>query len=331
MRSCLLLLVWCGAALSQLRVPAGRAILSPRGKRPGFPLAAAPAPSAATTFAEPLPQVSATPPSPPPVAEFPEEDDYDVEAFRPGRPATPAAAQPSPPPPPPPTLALSDADEPSATRRPAFRPVAAPEPPRPAFRPAPDVVARPSFRPSPSTPVFRNPAPTQPPLADFPQPSRGPVRQPTRTSPEPQQRSPPPSRQVPLPPPVQARPQQQYQRTKKPVAQVIRRYREDNPDGSITWGFENDDGTFKEETIGVDCVVKGKYGYIDPDGVRREYTYNSGIPCDKNRQSENSGEGFIDYQSNQYVLPNGDSVDLDSVSKNKARKQIPPTYRNPSN
>jgi hypothetical protein len=29
---------------------------------------------------------------------------------------------------------------------------------------------------------------------------------------------------------------------KKPVAQILRKYREEHPDGSITWGFENDDG-----------------------------------------------------------------------------------------
>lgn len=29
---------------------------------------------------------------------------------------------------------------------------------------------------------------------------------------------------------------------KKPVAQILKKYREEHPDGSITWGFENDDG-----------------------------------------------------------------------------------------
>jgi hypothetical protein len=47
---------------------------------------------------------------------------------------------------------------------------------------------------------------------------------------------------------------------KKPVAQILRKYREENPDGSITWGFENDDGSFKEETIGIDCITRGVYG-----------------------------------------------------------------------
>lgn len=47
---------------------------------------------------------------------------------------------------------------------------------------------------------------------------------------------------------------------KKPVAQILRKFREEKPDGSISWGFENDDGSFKEETIGIDCVTRGIYG-----------------------------------------------------------------------
>lgn len=49
---------------------------------------------------------------------------------------------------------------------------------------------------------------------------------------------------------------------KKPVAQILRKYREENPDGTIVWGFENDDGSYKEETIGIDCITRGVYGYV---------------------------------------------------------------------
>lgn len=59
------------------------------------------------------------------------------------------------------------------------------------------------------------------------------------------------------------------ERTRKQPVQILRKYRTDNEDGSITWGFENEDGTFKEETLGIDCVISGKYGYVDPDGVKR--------------------------------------------------------------
>jgi len=63
-----------------------------------------------------------------------------------------------------------------------------------------------------------------------------------------------------------------------------------NEDGSITWGYENEDGTFKEETIGADCVVRGKYGYVDPDGQKREYEYQSGNPCDPNKKDQEEAE-----------------------------------------
>lgn len=33
----------------------------------------------------------------------------------------------------------------------------------------------------------------------------------------------------------------------------------------IKLGYEAADGSFKEETRGTDCVVRGKYGYVDPD------------------------------------------------------------------
>lgn len=58
----------------------------------------------------------------------------------------------------------------------------------------------------------------------------------------------------------QQKPHHSDDKPKKPVAQILRKYREENPDGSITWGFENDDGSFKEETIGVDCITRGVYG-----------------------------------------------------------------------
>lgn len=45
-------------------------------------------------------------------------------------------------------------------------------------------------------------------------------------------------------------------RERKPVAQILRKYREEHEDGTITWGFENDDGSYKEETIGIDCVTR---------------------------------------------------------------------------
>ncbi|KAE8747655.1 Cuticle Protein CPR RR Unclassified 12 [Frankliniella occidentalis] len=63
---------------------------------------------------------------------------------------------------------------------------------------------------------------------------------------------------------------------------TIRNYSKVNDDGSFTFGYEAADGSFKEETRGTDCVVRGKYGYVDPDGNKREFTYVSGNPCDPN-------------------------------------------------
>ncbi|CAH1131225.1 unnamed protein product [Ceutorhynchus assimilis] len=69
---------------------------------------------------------------------------------------------------------------------------------------------------------------------------------------------------------------------KEPPVQTIRNYNKVNDDGSFTFGYEAADGSFKEETRGTDCVVRGKYGYVDPDGNKREFTYVSGNPCDPN-------------------------------------------------
>jgi len=60
---------------------------------------------------------------------------------------------------------------------------------------------------------------------------------------------------------------------------TVERYSHTNDDGSFTFGYISEDGSFREETRGVDCITRGKYGYIDPDGKKREFTYVSGLPC----------------------------------------------------
>ncbi|GJQ69619.1 hypothetical protein Trydic_g6708 [Trypoxylus dichotomus] len=77
---------------------------------------------------------------------------------------------------------------------------------------------------------------------------------------------------------------------KSPPVQTIRNYNKVNDDGSFTFGYEAADGSFKEETRGTDCVVRGKYGYVDPDGNKREFTYVSGNPCDPNAPREEEQE-----------------------------------------
>jgi len=123
---------------------------------------------------------------------------------------------------------------------------------------------------------------------------------------------------------------QHQQRRQQPVAQTLRKWREENEDGSITWGYENDDGSFKEELIGIDCITKGTYGYIDPDGNKREYHYETGNKCDPNtRQTEEDIEenGFINYEDQKAVLPNGIEIDMSQLGKKKSKRPSA-IYRN---
>ncbi|XP_064103182.1 uncharacterized protein LOC135213165 [Macrobrachium nipponense] len=71
-------------------------------------------------------------------------------------------------------------------------------------------------------------------------------------------------------------------RTTEPPVETIRRYSYFDEQGNYVFGYEAADGSFKEEVRRLDCVVEGKYGYIDPEGVRREFTYTSGNKCDPN-------------------------------------------------
>ncbi|XP_016950472.1 proline-, glutamic acid- and leucine-rich protein 1 [Drosophila biarmipes] len=190
------------------------------------------------------------------------------------------------------------------------------------------------------TPTAAAPPPPPPP----PQPQRVAVVR-TRPAVAANLRPEPPAPQPvarPRPKPVQPRPiidqnqlqddrvDQQQQRRRQPVSQTIRKWREENEDGSITWGYENDDGSFKEELIGTDCITKGTYGYIDPDGNKREYHYETGIKCDpnnRNNEEELQENGFINYEENRAVLPNGLEIDMTQLGKKKSKRPIG-IYRN---
>lgn len=125
---------------------------------------------------------------------------------------------------------------------------------------------------------------------------------PVAPAPAPKQYRPAPQQVISRPAPVRqqqqhydedrphSRQQQEDERRRKPVAQILRKWREEHEDGSITWGFENDDGSFKEETIGIDCITRGSYGYVDPDGEKRDFTYETGIKCDPNKRDEEDEE-----------------------------------------
>ncbi|XP_050532904.1 putative mediator of RNA polymerase II transcription subunit 12 [Daktulosphaira vitifoliae] len=117
-------------------------------------------------------------------------------------------------------------------------------------------------------------SPEQPPIVAIRQPNRSLQQQ---RAPQQQQFS-------------QQRHKEQQQEKKEPTAQTIRNYNKLNDDGSFTFGYEADDGSFKEETRGTDCVVRGKYGYVDPDGNKREFTYVQGNPCDPNAINDDEEE-----------------------------------------
>lgn len=88
---------------------------------------------------------------------------------------------------------------------------------------------------------------------------------------------------------------------KQPPVQTIRNYSKVNDDGSFTFGYEAADGSFKEETRGTDCVVRGKYGYVDPDGNKREFTYVSGNPCDPNAVPEQENQELPDNNEEENI------------------------------
>ncbi|XP_030571927.1 uncharacterized protein LOC115770682 [Drosophila novamexicana] len=214
-----------------------------------------------------------------------------------------------------------------------------PAPPRFAERPA---VATPINRPSfndfgigrfENSQRFDLPRPT-PTAAAPPQPQRVAI---IRNRPSAAVRPEPPAPLPvarPRPKPIQPRPiidqnqlqdeqHTQQQRRQRPVAQTIRKWRDENEDGTITWGYENDDGSFKEEIIGTDCITKGTYGYIDPDGNKREYNYETGIKCDpnaRNNEEELQENGFINYEENRAVLPNGLEIDMTQLGKKKSKR-----------
>lgn len=112
--------------------------------------------------------------------------------------------------------------------------------------------------------------------------------------------------------------------TKAPPVQTIRNYNKVNDDGSFTFGYEAADGSFKEETRGTDCVVRGKYGYVDPDGNKREFTYVSGNPCDPAHPDETS-----DDERNGGAASNSaeDPNEPENVPVNFPRRPVKPSNR----
>ncbi|XP_076287654.1 uncharacterized protein LOC143212599 isoform X2 [Lasioglossum baleicum] len=112
--------------------------------------------------------------------------------------------------------------------------------------------------------------------------------------------------------------------SKPPPVQTIRNYNKVNDDGSFTFGYEAADGSFKEETRGTDCVVRGKYGYIDPDGNKREFTYVSGNPCDPNAPKDDEDD-LSDKQEEEDV-----NAPANYPSVRPVPRPVRPTYQQPT-
>jgi hypothetical protein len=110
---------------------------------------------------------------------------------------------------------------------------------------------------------------------------------------------------------------------------VLDRYSHRNEDGSFTWGYQSEDGSFKEETIGVDCITTGRYGYIDPRGEVREFSYESGIACDPltkqplqqdvRTSPKGKNRGYFDYNTNRFITADGRKGKLTVNKANRRR------------
>jgi len=97
-----------------------------------------------------------------------------------------------------------------------------------------------------------------------------------------------------------------------------------------SWRFRNQHSFVKKM---LTCFLR--YGYIDPDGQVREFTYESGIPCDpltkqslipqslSSKQTQFADPsiktGYHDYNENKFVLPNGKRVTVVVNENAKAR------------
>uniref|UniRef100_A0A2P2HZX7 Pollen-specific leucine-rich repeat extensin-like protein 3 n=1 Tax=Hirondellea gigas TaxID=1518452 RepID=A0A2P2HZX7_9CRUS len=118
--------------------------------------------------------------------------------------------------------------------------------------------------------------------------------------------------------------------TPRPV-QTTRRYSYFDAEGNYVFGYESDDGSFKEEIRGTDCIVNGKYGYVDPDGIRREFTYVSGNRCDHNPDANLNVDGVAAPVHDQFLHQTKETaltdVELSALAFNRRRRPVKPQER----
>merc|ERR1711981_606765 len=97
---------------------------------------------------------------------------------------------------------------------------------------------------------------------------------------------------------------------------ILRYVDNQNIDGSYTYGYEAADGTYKLETRYQDGRVKGKYGYVDPDGVLREASYGA-----------EAGRGF-EPQIEGLELPPPVVAEVEVEAVNEIAQPQRPQFRN---
>lgn len=114
--------------------------------------------------------------------------------------------------------------------------------------------------------------------------------------------------------------------TTKPTVETIRRYSYFDEQGNYIFGYEAADGSFKEEKRRLDCIVEGKYGYVDPDGVRREFTYTSGNQCDPNATPSPDGEEVALPLNDQFLTQTQErqlsDTELSDLNFNRRRRPV---------
>ncbi|XP_037795091.1 soluble scavenger receptor cysteine-rich domain-containing protein SSC5D-like [Penaeus monodon] len=114
--------------------------------------------------------------------------------------------------------------------------------------------------------------------------------------------------------------------TTKPTVETIRRYSYFDEQGNYIFGYEAADGSFKEEKRRLDCIVEGKYGYVDPDGIRREFTYTSGNQCDPNATPSPDGEEVVLPLNDQFLTQTQErrlsDSELTELNFNRRRRPV---------
>jgi len=124
----------------------------------------------------------------------------------------------------------------------------------------------------------------------------------------------------------EAVPQDVQQRVAPKTVAILKQINENNEDGSYTYGYEADDGSFKLETRHVDGRVEGKYGYIDIDtGEVKVIQYgadNMGFAPSGDLPEGivvpvvPGGNATFDYDYDTGDYDNGDYVEQQDVSPN---------------